>query len=114
MEFVRGAKLNSLPPAEIRALVKVGMDVFLAQLLVIGFMHSDPHPGNLLKVDGHFLHACSAPAFICLSVGQCPWQPTYWLLCAIPHAPAGQLLSAQACMPFESCLKEVVRLSLPV
>ena len=50
MEFVRGAKLNSLPPAEIRALVKVGMEVFLTQLLVIGFMHSDPHPGNLLKV----------------------------------------------------------------
>ena len=57
MEFVRGAKLNSLPPAEIRALVKVGMDVFLAQLLVIGFMHSDPHPGQPAQ-GGWSLPAC--------------------------------------------------------
>jgi predicted unusual protein kinase regulating ubiquinone biosynthesis (AarF/ABC1/UbiB family) len=59
MEFVRGVKLNSLAPAEIRRLVKVGQEAFLAQLLEIGFMHSDPHPGNLLKVACHAysLHA---------------------------------------------------------
>ena len=51
MDFVRGVKLSTLPPEEIRRLVKVGQDAFLVQLLEIGFMHSDPHPGNLLKVN---------------------------------------------------------------
>ncbi len=50
MEFVRGTKLSLLPPDEIRRLVKIGQDAFLVQLLEIGFFHSDPHPGNLLKV----------------------------------------------------------------
>lgn len=42
MEFVRGVKLNTLEPQEIRRLVKIGQDAFLVQLLEIGFMHSDP------------------------------------------------------------------------
>jgi predicted unusual protein kinase regulating ubiquinone biosynthesis (AarF/ABC1/UbiB family) len=54
MEFIGGVKLSTLPPEEIRRLVKVGQDAFLVQLLEIGFMHSDPHPGNLLKVAAHF------------------------------------------------------------
>ncbi len=33
-----------------RELVKVGQAAFLTQLLEVGFMHGDPHPGNLLKV----------------------------------------------------------------
>lgn len=36
MEWVTGVKLASLPAAEIRALVKVGQEAFLTQLLDIG------------------------------------------------------------------------------
>ena len=50
MEFIRGQKLASLPRAEIRALVDVGQNAFLVQLLDVGYLHADPHPGNLMKV----------------------------------------------------------------
>ena len=50
MEFIRGQKLASLPRAEIRALVDVGQTAFLVQLLDVGYLHADPHPGNLMKV----------------------------------------------------------------
>ena len=50
MEFIRGVKLASLPRAEIRALVDVGQTAFLVQLLDVGYLHADPHPGNLMKV----------------------------------------------------------------
>ena len=49
-QWIQGVKLTTLQPAEIRALVKVGQAAFLTQLLEIGFIHGDPHPGNLLKV----------------------------------------------------------------
>lgn len=49
-QWINGVKLTTLPPAEIKALVKVGQAAFLTQLLEIGFIHGDPHPGNLLKV----------------------------------------------------------------
>lgn len=50
MEWVTGVKLTTLTPEEVRALVKVGQEAFLTQLLDIGFFHGDPHPGNLLKI----------------------------------------------------------------
>ena len=46
MEFIRGQKLASLPRAEIKALVDVGQTAFLVQLLDVGYLHADPHPGN--------------------------------------------------------------------
>jgi aarF domain-containing kinase len=33
-----------------RSLVQIGQAAFLTQLLEIGFIHGDPHPGNLLKI----------------------------------------------------------------
>lgn len=50
MAWVTGVKLTTLPQPELRALVKTGQEAFLTQLLEIGFLHGDPHPGNLLKV----------------------------------------------------------------
>lgn len=49
MEWISGVKLSTLPPAELSALVAVGQEAFLTQLLEIGFCHGDPHPGNLLQ-----------------------------------------------------------------
>ncbi|GAX80969.1 hypothetical protein CEUSTIGMA_g8404.t1 [Chlamydomonas eustigma] len=50
MQWINGVKLTTLQPEEIRSLVKVGQAAFLTQLLEIGFIHGDPHPGNLLKI----------------------------------------------------------------
>lgn len=48
--WINGVKLSSLPQEEIKDLIAVGQELFLTQLLEIGFFHGDPHPGNLLKV----------------------------------------------------------------
>jgi predicted unusual protein kinase regulating ubiquinone biosynthesis (AarF/ABC1/UbiB family) len=39
MEWVTGVKLTTLPCEQIRALVKIGQEAFLTQLLDIGFFH---------------------------------------------------------------------------
>ena len=39
MEWVTGVKLTGLPAAEVRALVAVGQEAFLTQLLEVGFFH---------------------------------------------------------------------------
>lgn len=49
-KWVNGVKLSSLPQHEINELITIGQEVFLTQLLDIGFFHGDPHPGNLLKI----------------------------------------------------------------
>lgn len=49
-EWVNGVKLSTLPKEEIKELITIGQEVFLTQLLDIGFFHGDPHPGNLLKI----------------------------------------------------------------
>jgi len=49
-EWVDGVKLSQCSPEEIRELISIGQEAFLIQLLQVGFFHSDPHPGNLLKM----------------------------------------------------------------
>eukprot|EP00435_Cladocopium_sp_Y103_P016659 s60_g4.t1 len=49
-QWVNGVKLSTLPKEEIKELIAIGQEVFLTQLLDIGFFHGDPHPGNLLKI----------------------------------------------------------------
>jgi len=47
-EWIEGEQLARSPPDVIKRLTAVGVACFLAQLLDVGFFHSDPHPGNLL------------------------------------------------------------------
>lgn len=49
-EWIDGVKLSECPKEEIRELIGVGQECFLVQLLQVGFFHSDPHPGNLMKM----------------------------------------------------------------
>ena len=50
-EWVDGVKLSECEPDEIRELIAVGQESFLTQLLSVGVFHSDPHPGNILRMD---------------------------------------------------------------
>jgi ubiquinone biosynthesis protein len=58
MEFIRGRKITSLSPlalAELDAkpLAEQLFNAYLKQILVDGFFHADPHPGNVfMTVDG--------------------------------------------------------------
>lgn len=49
-EWVDGVKLSECAAEEIRELIGVGQECFLTQLLQVGVFHSDPHPGNLMKI----------------------------------------------------------------
>eukprot|EP00873_Tetraselmis_striata_P029871 jgi/Tetstr1/450135/TSEL_037177.t1 len=50
-EWIDGVKLSDCSPEEIRELIPLAQEVFLTQLLQVGFFHSDPHPGNLMKLN---------------------------------------------------------------
>lgn len=50
-EWVDGVKLSDCTPEEIRECVAVGQECFLTQLLQVGFFHSDPHPGNIIRIN---------------------------------------------------------------
>lgn len=50
-EWIDGVKLSECDPDEINELAAIGQEAFLVQLLQVGFFHSDPHPGNLMKMD---------------------------------------------------------------
>jgi len=47
MEWIHGKKLAEADPSEVKELLTLGVECFLIQLLQTGFMHADPHPGNL-------------------------------------------------------------------
>jgi ubiquinone biosynthesis protein len=57
LEYLEGLKLSELDPAGVDAdtrtlIARRGADAMLAQVLLHGFFHADPHPGNLLVLPG--------------------------------------------------------------
>jgi len=58
LEFIDGIKVSDLPALEVagldRALIaRRGADAFLKMVLVHGFFHGDPHPGNVFILQGN-------------------------------------------------------------
>ena len=50
-EWVEGEKLSESNAGDLLQLVKVALNCYLMQLLESGFLHADPHPGNLLRTE---------------------------------------------------------------
>lgn len=48
-EWVEGEKLSESKAADLSILVTTALNCYLIQLLETGFLHADPHPGNLLR-----------------------------------------------------------------
>ncbi|MBI3891218.1 MAG: AarF/ABC1/UbiB kinase family protein [Candidatus Wallbacteria bacterium] len=55
MEYMRGARGNQVDPATVngRALAEIGARAVLQQVFKDGCFHADPHPGNILILDGN-------------------------------------------------------------
>jgi ubiquinone biosynthesis protein len=51
MEFLRGSKLDALPPGDHSAVARTLQRVFLKMCFQDGFVHADMHPGNLLLLE---------------------------------------------------------------
>jgi aarF domain-containing kinase len=53
-EWVNGEKLSESNATDLLPLITTTLNCYLVQLLETGFLHADPHPGNLLRTpDGH-------------------------------------------------------------
>jgi aarF domain-containing kinase len=48
-EWVTGEKLSQSDADDISRLVNLGVIAYCTQLLEVGFLHADPHPGNMLR-----------------------------------------------------------------
>ncbi|WP_458453105.1 ABC1 kinase family protein [Methanobrevibacter sp.] len=58
MEFIEGTKLNDVYAStgdefDKKFLAKTVLDSYLQQLFIDGFFHGDPHPGNILILEGN-------------------------------------------------------------
>lgn len=58
MEYVEGIKISDLPRLtakgyDLKAIARNGADAILNQVLIHGFFHGDPHPGNLYILEGN-------------------------------------------------------------
>ena len=49
LEWVEGEKLSESHAADVRELCTTLLNAYLIQLLETGFLHADPHPGNLVR-----------------------------------------------------------------
>ncbi|NJB72146.1 ubiquinone biosynthesis protein [Saonia flava] len=57
MEYINGIKISNIEEIDAmgidrNALAKIGVDLYLEQVLEHGFFHADPHPGNLFLLPG--------------------------------------------------------------
>ncbi|TVQ39591.1 MAG: AarF/ABC1/UbiB kinase family protein [Spirochaetaceae bacterium] len=57
MEYIKGTKLAAIeagedPRFDKRRIAQTGADLVLEQIFIHGFFHADPHPGNILVLDG--------------------------------------------------------------
>jgi ubiquinone biosynthesis protein len=57
LEFIRGVKINQAPLAEAdrKAVAQHILEASFRQLFEDGLFHGDPHPGNILLLEGHRL-----------------------------------------------------------
>jgi ubiquinone biosynthesis protein len=60
MEYIDGIKVSDLPALaqeglDRRVIARRGADAFLKQVLVHGFFHGDPHPGNVFILPGNVI-----------------------------------------------------------
>jgi ubiquinone biosynthesis protein len=58
MEFVNGRKITAISPLTLLeidgpALAKQAFEAYLKQILIDGFFHADPHPGNVFLTSDH-------------------------------------------------------------
>lgn len=58
MEFIHGIKVSSLPELsaqgyDLKVIARNGANAFLKQVLLHGFFHGDPHPGNVFVLPGN-------------------------------------------------------------
>ncbi|MBP1931388.1 ABC1 kinase family protein [Ammoniphilus resinae] len=58
MEFIEGTRVTELPKlhsleVDATAIAKTLLEAYFLQLFVYGFIHVDPHPGNLLILSNH-------------------------------------------------------------
>jgi predicted unusual protein kinase regulating ubiquinone biosynthesis (AarF/ABC1/UbiB family) len=53
-EWIDGSEISALPPSERLVMAQMAVEACVAQLTYTGFVHADPHEGNLLldKADG--------------------------------------------------------------
>lgn len=50
-EWIDGIKLSDANSSVIKELIPSAQEAFLTQLLQVGFLHADPHPGNLMYLN---------------------------------------------------------------
>ncbi|CAM9441310.1 unnamed protein product [Phaeothamnion confervicola] len=48
-EWLEGEKLSQSTADDVQELINVGVVAYLTQLLDTGYLHADPHPGNLIR-----------------------------------------------------------------
>jgi predicted unusual protein kinase regulating ubiquinone biosynthesis (AarF/ABC1/UbiB family) len=53
-EWMDGVKLSEASPDNINKMIPIAQEAFLTQLLQTGFLHADPHPGNIMFLSDDF------------------------------------------------------------